>query len=582
MAFAEHEDHNDGVQVKMGLLSQALGARRYEIAMALADSIKDTIGQERQRCSNPGQPAIPASASLPVASLPEAWARWAAGWSTCQVITLEEPIGLERSREPVDLLVSAPAGQAPLAREGRLAHVDRQTGALREIPCQVYGELHRGAERIGRLVFMPSVSARGSETYLFFSGNPDAELPSYPTDLWVRGQGYGLDVENVYYVASLSRQMGQLERLTYKRGHGLELFAGGEGHGEPPNIDWAHDYLSADGYSKYRVTNWAACPNYEVYRGPLCVVLRRWGFPHSPVHPLFTPSRMCMDVSYTFYADTPYFLKSSRMDVIRDFSLNYLRDDEWVFSGYSFTDVLWMDEDKKLHEGPVPAEHQDRLWAVGFYHRDSHDAFIALHLEHASEGFAGTLYHAGAPVLDYQGHGQLWSRWAVREGPFFPAGSALTQRNAYLVVPYTHDAADIEACYQRLGHPLQATAGELSVGQVASVGRLARPGEAGDSPISKRDIWEALRDCQDDMLYRIDANVADMGYVRDVRVVGGTIHVLMTMPHRGRPKYGYLAKPMRERLLRLPHVDQVVIELTWDPPWSVNDVSDRGITSLGL
>ena len=39
-------------------------------------------------------------------------------------------------------------------------------------------------------------------------------------------------------------RMGQLERLTIKRDHGLELFAGGEGHGEPPGIYWAHDYAA--------------------------------------------------------------------------------------------------------------------------------------------------------------------------------------------------------------------------------------------------------------------------------------------------------------------------------------------------
>jgi hypothetical protein len=64
--------------------------------------------------------------------------------------------------------------------------------------------------------------------------------------------------------------MGQLERLTLKREHGLELFSGGEGHGEPPGIDWAHDYVAAGSFQKLRITYWDACPDYEVVRGPLC------------------------------------------------------------------------------------------------------------------------------------------------------------------------------------------------------------------------------------------------------------------------------------------------------------------------
>lgn len=586
MAETDYASRSDAIDAKLGLLRAAVSGHRYDLALALADSIKDGIAAQRQLTSDPGSPMLPAATSQEVGSLPSPWTAWAQGWSTYQVLVLEEPAGLARQREPIDLLVSVPAARtARLAREARLARIDRSTGSLEEVPSQVYGEVRRGDERLGRLVFLASVAGHGRETYLLFSGNPDAELPAYPTDLRVQGEGFGLDVENAYFRASLSRQMGQLERLTYKRAHQLELFAGGDGHGEPPNIDWAHDYLASNHFQKFRVTNWATCPNYEVVRGPLCVHVRRWGFPHSPVHPLFTPSRMLVDVTYTFYADTPYFLKRGRMEAVRDFTLNYLRDDEWVFSGYSFTDALWMSDDGRLREGAVPPEYQDALWATGFYHRDSRDAFVALHLEHAAEGFPGILHHAGAPVLDYQGHGQLWSRWAVRDDPFFPAGAALTQHNAYLVTPYAraHGAADIEACWQRLRSPVQVLPGELPDLPAGPSSRpLARPGEAGGSVVSKPAIWAALRECRDDMLYTIDANVVDMGYIYDVRVAGRTIHILMTMPHHGRPKYGYLAEPIRRRLLELPGVEQVVVELTWDPPWSSHHLSEEAWTSLGL
>ena len=384
----DYANRTDSVEVKLDLLRIALAARRYELAAALADSIKDGVNVERQLYANLGTPVLSAGAARATTSLPALWCEWARGWSAYQTLVVAEPIGLARHGEPVDILVSVPASQTTrLAREARLAQIDQETGALREIPSQVYGEVQRGDERLGRIVFFSSVLAHGRETYLLFSGNPDAEMPAYLSDIRIQGDGYGLDIETQFYTASLSRQMGQLERLTFKRGHGLELFAGGEGHGEPPNIDWAHDYLASNRFQKFRVTNWATCRNNEVVRGPLCVTVRRWGFPEGPVHPLFTPSRLHIDVIYTFYANTPYFLKQSRMEVIRDFSLNYLRDDEWVFSGYSFTDALWMSDDGRLREGGVPPEHQDRLWAVGFYHRDSRDAFVALRLDHAAEGF---------------------------------------------------------------------------------------------------------------------------------------------------------------------------------------------------
>ena len=68
--------------------------------------------------------------------------------------------------------------------------------------------------------------------------------------------------------------------MTIKREHGLELFAGGEGHGEPPGIDWAHDYAASGHFQKLRITLWETCPDYEVVRGPVATIVRRWGFPH--------------------------------------------------------------------------------------------------------------------------------------------------------------------------------------------------------------------------------------------------------------------------------------------------------------
>jgi metal-sulfur cluster biosynthetic enzyme len=522
------------------------------------------------------------------------------------VVALAEPVGLARSQEPVDLRVGFRADQtSDLRREVRVARLDAADGVLHEVPSQVYGEVRQGDELRCHLVFLADAPAQGRAHYLVFYGNPYAELPDYPTDLTVSGEGFGLDVGNQHYLARLSRQMGQLERLTYKRAHGLELFAGGEGHGEPPNIDWAHDYLASNNFQKFRVTNWATCPNYEVVRGPLCVQVRRWGFPHSPVHPLFTPSRMHITVTYTFYAGQPYFLKEGRMDVVKDFGIGYLRDDEWVFSGYAFTDTVWMDRDGVLHEGAAPAEQQDDLWGVGFFNRQSRDAFIALWLEHRAEGPGDKgvspyrIYHCGAPTLNYQGHGQLWSRWAARNNPQFKAGASLHQRNAYLVAPYPEQGGPerVQELRQRLLNPLIASEGELPENVTGAVGNgrravpngrravpngLARSGETEDTAPLKRAVWSALREVRDEMFYEVDANVVDMGYIYDVRVRGETVTVLMTMPHRGRPKYGFIGNPIRERLLRLDGVREVVVDFTWEPAWTAARLTDAGRKAMGL
>ena len=617
----------DAVAARAGLLEAARRRGDYRLAQALADSLKDAVTAESLLGGlvGAGQEATPAA--LPaggwraVDDLPAPWARWAAGWTLYQVVRVAEGAGLERSGEALDVVVAVPAGAVgSLSREVRVARVvpgeGREGSRPVEVPSQVYGEERRlrdgppaageRGERRAHLVWQADVPGGEEVWYLVLAGNPAAELPEYPSDLRVGGEGFGLDVENDHFRARLSRQTGQLERLTYRRAHGLELFAGGEGHGEPPHLDWAHDYLAGDRFNKLRVTNWEACPNYAVVRGPLCVTVRRWGVPHSPLHPVLSASDLLVDLTYTFYAGAPYFTKHGRMEAVQDFGLDYLRDDEWVFSGYCFDELLWMGEDGTVREGPVAPEAADRMWGVGFYHHESRDAIFALRLEHRLDGPSAAadgggriaavapeqravLHHADGPLMSYVPHGHVWSRWALRGAPRLLAGDTLWQRNAYLVEPYLQGAggATIEGWRARFRAPLAVAAGPgglpgaLTAGATAA-GALARPGEGPDARETKAALWAALRTVRDGMFYLADANVVDMGYVYDLRLRGETVQAVMTMPQRGRPRYMFVGQHMKRSLEATPGVRRAVIDLTWDPPWTPHRMSDAGLRAMRL
>ena len=572
----------DGVEEKLRLLQTAYEAGNRELALSLAASLRETLNFERQvQGAKQGQ-VVGAETFARVDVLPKAWAQWAHGWAFYKVLELRETKGLDREQEPIDVRLGfRPDQVGDLQREVRVARLDQAQGTLREVVCQIYGESYADGERYARLVFLADVPAQGRTWYLVLYGNPLAELPAYGTDLQVSGEGYGLDIHNQHYGVRLSRQTGQLERLTYEGERGMELFAAGDGHGEPPHIDWAHDYVASNNFQKFRMTNWAECPNYEVVKGPLCVQVRRWGFPHSPAHPLFTPSRMHMDVKYTFYAGLPYFFKEGRMEAVKEFEITYLRDDEWVLSQGPFTDLVWMDRNGVLHEGAVAAGHSDDLWGVGFFHRDTRDAFIALFLEHSAENF-DALYHSGSPTLNYNVDKQIWSRWSARDGPRFKDGAVLKQRNAYLVIRY-EETAEVERMRNRLLQPLQVGIGGLPKDINAAPGQaLARVGETLETAPLKPVLWAALRQVKDGQLYTVDANVVDMGYIYDLRVQGDRVHVLMTMPHRGRPQYGYLAHPVRQQLLEVDGVRQVVVNFTWEPPWTASRLTPKGRQMMGL
>jgi metal-sulfur cluster biosynthetic enzyme len=583
-------DRTDTFEEKLRLLREAYQRRDYRLARALAESMRGSLLMEQQQQAPIGQPVLAASDSMPVSELPGPWREWSRGWSHARILALDETVGQARSREPVELVAAFSAGQVTSPRrEVRVARVDG--GAVRETPSQVTEEARRGDEVHCRITFFADSPAHQRTYWLILHGNPDAELPDYPSDLMVSGEGVGLDLENDYFRASLSRQMGQLERMVYKREHGLELFAGGEGHGEPPGIDWAHDYVTSGNFQKLRITNWPECRDYEVLRGPLSLTVRRWGFPYSTVHPLFTPARMNVFVEYRFYAGLPWFMKVGQMQVIKDMEIGYLRDDEWVFSGMSFTDIVWIGRDGKLRTGPVEKGQAEDLWSVGFFNKDTRDAFIGVFLEHTAENVGG-LKHTGAPRFYYKWHGHVWSR-ALYHNAALPAGAVLRQKNAYLTLPFPENggAEMVERFRHRLLNPLATSAAALPGGiQIKQpAGRLARPGEAGDSPISKRLLWEALGECQDEQLYTARPSVVDLGLVYDVRVRGDVVHVVMAMPHRGRPRLGYFSygsggnsTPVQQRLMKVPGVRKVVVEQTWEPHWDSNRVTPEGRRKLGI
>ncbi len=583
-------ERTDRFEEKMRLLEAAYRKQDYRLARAIADSLRQSLTLEQQQRAPLGAAVAPAGALVPVQELPAPWRDWARPWTYAKILALDETVSLPRSGEPVELVLAVPQGQcASLAREVRVARIEG--GVPREVRSQVTEEVRRGAERQCRLTFFADAPAHQRTYWLVLYGNPEAELPDYPSDLTVTGEGTALDFENEYFRGSLSKQMGQLERLVYKREHGQELFAGGEGHGEPPGIDWAHDYVTSGNFQKLRVTNWPRCPDYEVFRGPLSLTVRRWGFPYSTVAPLFSPARMNIFVEYRFYAGTPWFVKTGYMQVIKDMEIGYLRDDEWVFSGMSFTDIVWIGADGKLKTGPVAKGQQEDLWAVGFFHRDTRDAFIGLFLEHTAENVGG-LKHTGAPMFYYKWHGHVWSR-AFYHGATLPAGAVLRQKNAYLTMPFPEQggAETIERLRHAMLHPLTPSVTTLPTGWQAkpAPGRLARPGEAGDSPISKRLLWEALGGCQDEQLYTTRPSIVDLGLVYDLRVRGDVVHVVMAMPHRGRPRIGYFSygsggnsTPVRDRLLQVPGVRKVVVEQTWEPHWNANRLTDEGRRKLGI
>ncbi len=588
---------SDSVELKLSLLQEAIKNRDYDLARSLTHSIRDGVVQLQHETEPLPESLVPPAQWQSVDTLPPAWRSWAKPWKYFKQLELRETVGLARAQEPVELSLAFPSDQTDsLARELRVVRIDNDQ--LLEVPSQILRERFRASDKLRHVQLLVQLSCKPHEVVqlLVFYGNPYAELPEYASDLTTVGEGWGLELSNAYFKAILSRQTGQLERLVLRREHGLELYAGGEGHGEPPGIDWAHDYVDANNFQKLRISLWDRCPDYEVIRGPLCTVIRRWGFPYSPIHPIDTPARLKVEVEYRFYSGLPWFHKFGSMRAIQAFDASALRDDEWVFTGQPFTDKLWIDGKGQLQTGDVPPEHQEQLWGIGFTNRDSKDAFMALFLEHSARGLP-ELKHNGSPNLYYRWHGSVWSRYPLPVRSV-PAGAELVQRNAYVTLPLVNQNShqQIEELRRCLLKPLQAKAtlrDLTALNAKASTESLAREFESDRTLISKNEIWRALADCKDAQLYTADINVVELGLVYDVRVRGDVVTIIMTTPHAGRGRLGYfidgsisvhptLSVPVRERLMQIKGVRQVVFQYAKEPAWNSNRLTEAGRRKLGL
>jgi metal-sulfur cluster biosynthetic enzyme len=75
-------------------------------------------------------------------------------------------------------------------------------------------------------------------------------------------------------------------------------------------------------------------------------------------------------------------------------------------------------------------------------------------------------------------------------------------------------------------------------------------------------------------------NLVDLGLVYGLEVEEGTVRLQLTFTAMGCPASEMIVEDIRERLLREPGVDNVVIEVVWDPPWSSTRLTPRGRETL--
>jgi metal-sulfur cluster biosynthetic enzyme len=96
---------------------------------------------------------------------------------------------------------------------------------------------------------------------------------------------------------------------------------------------------------------------------------------------------------------------------------------------------------------------------------------------------------------------------------------------------------------------------------------------------TREEVVEALRQVEDPEL---GMDIVDLGLMYDVELENGKVKVVHTLTSMGCPVGPMIQQQIDDVVRGLPGVEDVEVELTWDPPWTPEKMSEDAKFILGF
>ena len=96
---------------------------------------------------------------------------------------------------------------------------------------------------------------------------------------------------------------------------------------------------------------------------------------------------------------------------------------------------------------------------------------------------------------------------------------------------------------------------------------------------TREEVFEALKVVEDPEL---GMDIVDLGLVYDAEVEGAKVKVVHSLTSMGCPVGPMIQADIRAVVEHMDGVDDVEIELTWEPPWTPDRMSDDAKFILGF
>ena len=96
---------------------------------------------------------------------------------------------------------------------------------------------------------------------------------------------------------------------------------------------------------------------------------------------------------------------------------------------------------------------------------------------------------------------------------------------------------------------------------------------------TRDEVFEALRQVEDPEL---GMDIVELGLLYDVEVQGPRVKVTHSLTSMGCPAGPMIQEGIHDAAAAVPGVEDVEVELTWDPPWTPELMSEDAKFILGF
>ncbi len=81
----------------------------------------------------------------------------------------------------------------------------------------------------------------------------------------------------------------------------------------------------------------------------------------------------------------------------------------------------------------------------------------------------------------------------------------------------------------------------------------------------------------------LGVSIVDLGLIYGIAVSKeGVCTITMTLTTIGCPLFGQIQKEIEDRVMELEAIEDIVVDLTFDPPWTAEKMTEEARIQLGL